>query len=199
VFSSHKTREMSWAGEFGDKYIDRNQELSNFQYGDTDRLTITKSFFDKIPRDASILEIGCNIGSIIRILESMGFTDVTGIDINEKAIKIISKAHPQYKFIHTSIENYEPHRTFDMVYTSGVLIHMTPEQLPRVVEKMERLSRKWIFGFEYYAEGREFKIMGYAVPCYQGDFASLFKGRCVRTERHTARWEHVYYLIKRVY
>ncbi len=181
---------MSWAGQFGNEYIERNRKLTNWKYNNTDRLEVTKSFFNDIPRDASILELGCNVGSIIRILDSMGFTDVTGIDMNEKAIKIISKAHPNYKFEHISIQEYNPHVQFDLVYTSGVLIHQNPNKyLRRIIKKMERLSNKWIFGFEYYAP--KFEKIDYPTPCYKGPFETLFHGTPERIEHHG---KHIYYL-----
>ena len=119
----------------------------------------------------------------------MGFTDVTGIDMNEKAIEIISKAHPQYKFEWSSIASYEPHRTFDLVYTSDVLIHQNPIFLPAIVERMEELSNKWIFGFEYYAP--KFEKLDYGVPLYKGPYQTLFHGKCERIEHHG---NHIYYL-----
>ncbi len=180
---------MSWAGQFGDQYIERNLELTNFKYKDTDRLNVTKSFFADIPRDASILELGCNVGSIIRILDSMGFTNVTGIDVNSKAIEIISKAHPHYKFINCSIEDYIPYVRHDLVYTSGVLIHQNPTDLPAITEKMERWSKKWIFGFEYYTP--KFERIDYGVPLYKGPYETLFHGKLERVEHHGG---HVYYL-----
>ena len=182
-----------WAGRFGDRYIQRNKQLSNFEYHNTDRLEVTQSFFNDIPRDASILELGCNIGNIIKILKNMGFTDVYGIDVNEKAIKLVRRANPQYKFEQSSIASYSPNRTFDLVYTSGVLIHQNPLFLPHIVEIMEELSSKWIFGFEYYAP--KFEKIDYPIPCYKGPYETLFHGRPERIEYHGG---HVYYLYNSV-
>ena len=184
---------MSWSGQFGNEYIERNRKLTNFQYNNTNRLEVTKSFFQDIPRDASILELGCNVGSIIRILDGMGFTNVTGIDVNQKAINIIARKHYNYKFECTSIEDYEPGRTFDLVYTSGVLIHQDPRLLDVIVQKMERLSSKWIFGFEYYAP--QFEKIDYPVPCYKGPYETLFHGKAERIEHHGS---HIYYLYNSV-
>ena len=148
-----------WSEGFGDKYIERNLSFHNVNYigskKHTNRLYITKSFFEPIPRDASILELGCNVGSIINILNDMGFTNVTGIDINKRAIEIISKRYPHYDFIHSSIESFQLRRKYDMVYTSGVLIHIHPDNIMPIIEKIKALSSKWIFGFEYYSEERK--------------------------------------------
>ena len=180
---------MSWSGQFGNEYIERNRKLTNFQYNNTDRLEVTKSFFADIPRDASILELGCNVGNIIRILDSMGFYDVTGIDVNKKAIEIISKAHPYYYFINTSIEDFKIGRFYDLVYTSGVLIHQNPATIGKIIQKMEVLSKKWIFGFEDYAP--KFEKIDYGMPYYKGPFETLFHGTPERIEHHG---NHIYYL-----
>ena len=80
----------------------------------------------------------------------MGFTNLVGIDVNKKAIDIISHELPNYHFIQSSIEDFEADRQFDLVFTSGVLIHIHPDNLPKVIEKIKSFSKKWIFGFEYY-------------------------------------------------
>ena len=119
----------------------------------------------------------------------MGFTEVYGLDVNPKAIEIIRKAHPNYIFKCESIEEFEPVGRFDLVYTSGVLIHQDPKDLPKIVKKMERLSNKWIFGFEDYAP--KFEKIDYGMPYYKGPFETLFHSTPLRIEHHG---NHIYYL-----
>jgi len=132
-----------WGGKFGDKYTKRNPKLSDFHYtnGKT-RLELTKDFLDKLPRDISILELGCNRGNATRIIHDMGFTNITGIDINVNAIIQIEKDFPEYIFIHSSIEDYPPTKKFDLVYTSGLLIHIHPNNIESTINKMKTLARK---------------------------------------------------------
>jgi len=119
-----------WSRDFGDRYTKRNPKLSDFHYIDgKTRLELTKDFLDKLPRDISILELGCNRGNATRIIHDMGFTNVTGIDINMSAIEIVSKKFPEYMFIHRSIEDFPIVQQFDLVLTSGVLIHIHPDNL----------------------------------------------------------------------
>jgi pseudaminic acid biosynthesis-associated methylase len=40
---------------------------------------------------------------------------------------------------------------FDLVFTSGVLIHISPADLPRALDEIHRCARTWIWGLEYYA------------------------------------------------
>jgi len=190
-------KQKTWGGEFGDKYTKRNKDLSNFEYKDGDRLSIVHSFFYDIPRDASILEIGCNSGNMVQILHDMGFTNITGIDINKSAIDTVSEKFPEYEFIHSSIELFQMRRTYDLVFTSGVLIHIHPDNLPKVIEKMKALSKKWIFGFEYHSLKEE--AINYSLGCWSRDYPNLFNLPIKRQEIHMRDKgypaAHVYYLL----
>ena len=189
----------SWHGVFGDRYTKRNPKLSDFHYTDgKTRLEITKDFLDKIPRDISILELGCNRGNATRILHDMGFTNLTGIDINANAIVQAEKEFPEYTFYHSSIEDYPPAKKFDLVYTSGVLIHIHPDNISRTINKMKTLARKWIFGFEYYSLEEE--SIRYSSGCWSRDYPNLFNLPIKRQEIHMRvkgyPSTHCYYLIE---
>ena len=199
-------QQMFWGGEEGDKYTKRNPQLTNFEYINGDRLKITQDIFNNIPRDSSILELGCNTGNIIRILHDMGFTDITGLDINKNAIKIISKEFPEYKFIHSSIEDYKPDAKFDMVYTSGFLIHIHPDNLKPIIDKIKSISRKYIFGFEYYSE--EFEDISYHKKvesdqlCWTGNYAKLINMKIKRMDIYKTKQggragTHCFYLLEK--
>ncbi len=198
VCSLNEQQEL-WNGKFGDRYTKRNPTLSDFHYvnGKT-RLEITKSFFQDIPRDATILEIGCSTGNVIQILHDMGFTDVYGIDINGKAIDIVRAKFPKFIFKRASIEDFAPIMKFDLVYTSGVLIHIHPNNIQMTINKMKTLARKWIFGFEYYSPKEE--VVRYSVGCWSRDYPNLFKLPIKRQETHTRvegyPSKHCYYLIE---
>jgi len=39
-----------------------------------------------IPRKAKVLDVGCGYGKKIKLLNSLGFSDITGVEINEKVL-----------------------------------------------------------------------------------------------------------------
>ncbi|WP_026089925.1 methyltransferase domain-containing protein [Candidatus Nitrosopumilus koreensis] len=83
----------------------------------------------------------------------MGFTKISGVEINSKAIDIARKTYPNVQFYNSSIEDLElPEKSFDLVFTSGVLMHINPEAVEEIIKKMLKLSKKYIFGFESYSE-----------------------------------------------
>lgn len=197
MFPTLNDQQAFWEGDLGNDYIYRNTELTNFQYTDGNRKSIVEDFFKDILRDTSILELGCNTGNMIRILKDMGFTDITGLDINEEAIDTISKEFPQYSFIHSSIESLQIQRKYDLVYTSGVLVHIHPDNLDRIIRKIKLLSRKYIFGLEYYNETLTEEPYHDTV-FWNGPYASMFGLEPKRIQIHKTKdekYRHIYYLL----
>lgn len=140
-------------GEFGSQYSERNlyspPDLDNLYqryYGIT-RTALNHRFLADIPRSASILEVGCNLGNQLILLHEMGFENLTGIEIQEEIVK---KAHFRAPWARVTegsalkIPFYDA--SFDMVFTSGLLIHIAPQDLPVAMHEIYRCARRWIWG-----------------------------------------------------
>ena len=101
-----------WENEFGISYIERNKTLSEInefykqQTGITQEEIFT-NFFSEINRKYKILEIGCNIGLKLSILQKMGFSNLFGLEVNKTAFEIVKKNNPDVSFINSSIEEFE--------------------------------------------------------------------------------------------
>jgi len=170
-----------WMSNFGTDYINRNKtiEVVNELYKKQTGITVEKifnKFFDEINSESTIIELGCNVGLNLSVLNKMGFKNLTGLEINETAFSIAKKNNPDINFIHSSIENFEFTETYDLVYTAGVLIHINPDTLPLIITKMGQLSKKYIFGFEYFSENLvEIKYRNNENTCWKQNFPLLFK------------------------
>jgi pseudaminic acid biosynthesis-associated methylase len=148
----------TWTGSFGREYTDRNRyvpaELDEFyrkMYG-TSRTELNTRFLQDVPRDARILEVGCNMGNQLLLLQEMGFTNLHGIEIQEYALDHARQRVPSANLVQGSALSI-PHadRDFDLVFTSGVLIHIAPADLPVALAEIYRCAKTWIWGHEYYA------------------------------------------------
>lgn len=135
-----------WAGQFGDEYIDRNR--------DEHLLASNINLFSKVLRNfpsfpSSILEIGANIGMNIMALKSLLPEAVfTGVEINEKAAEQLKLTGAEAICI--EIEKMDLAKTYDLVLSKGVLIHIAPENLDNVYERIYKHSARWILIAEYY-------------------------------------------------
>lgn len=81
--------------------------------------------------DASVLEIGCNVGRNLHFLYSAGFTNLTGIEISEEALRLLKATFPEMaqriRTYNAPAEDALPHMntdSFDLVFTMAVLEHI---------------------------------------------------------------------------
>lgn len=172
----------TWTGDFGREYTDRNSysaaELDEFyrrSYGTT-RTEVNKRFLDGIPRDARILEVGCNMGTQLVVLQEMGFTNLHGIEIQSYALLRARQRLPRAALTQASAFSipYED-GFFDLVFTSGVLIHIAPSDLPVALAEIHRCTTQWIWGFEYFApETTEVPYRGHKSLLWKTDYARLY-------------------------
>jgi len=153
------TTQMSqWRGQFGREYTQRNSltleqldALYRRNYG-LSRKELNQRFLAHVPRNARILEVGCNIGMQLSMLWDLGFHSLSGIEIQHDALKRAKFRVPEILLAEASaLEIPFADRSFDLVFTSGVLIHIAPDDLQRVMYEIYRCSKKFIWGFEYHS------------------------------------------------
>jgi len=140
-------QEAFWAGDFGTAYIERNR-------GDA-LLASNLDFFAKALRQArsigSCIEFGANIGMNLRALKLLHPAQQQfGIEINVEAARQLGEIIPPQNVFQESILEYRPGRTFDLVLIKGVLIHINPEALPVVYDKLHQATGKYLLVGEYY-------------------------------------------------
>ena len=148
-----------WEGEFGKEYTDRNtfthEELNNFyltNYG-ISKDALNKEFLENLDRNTKILEVGCNVGQQLNALQHMGFKNLSGLELQPYAVEKAKELTKNINILQGSgFEIPFKDGEFDLVYTHGVLIHIHPNDLPKIIGEMNRVSNKYLWGFEYYSE-----------------------------------------------
>jgi pseudaminic acid biosynthesis-associated methylase len=147
-----------WQGEFGRAYTDRNtlemaelDALWSRNYG-VSRSAINQIFLEGIPRSASFLEVGCNVGNQLLLLQAQGYSQLTGIELQSYALagarsRLKNVALQQGSALALPFED----EAFDVVFTSGVLIHIAPDDLPQAMSEIHRCARHYIWGAEYFS------------------------------------------------
>lgn len=156
-----ETQQMKfWNGDFGKEYTDRN-DVANVQEWDksyettwgVSRTSMNSDFIGHFSRDIKILEVGCNVGNQLLCLQAMGFHNLYGIELQNYAVE---KAKARTKNINiiqgSGFDIPFKDAYFDLVFTSGVLIHIAPVDLPKILSEVYRCAKQWIWGFEYFAE-----------------------------------------------
>ena len=165
--TDYKTeQEEFWAGDFGTEYISRNREDS--------LLASNLNFFSKtLARSRqvnSVIEFGANIGMNLKALKLLypGIS-MNAVEINSDAVSGLKETVPENNIHHTSILDFKADKEkWDLVLIKGVLIHINPDMLERVYEKLVNSSKKYLLIGEYYNPSP------IAIP-YRGHENKLFK------------------------
>lgn len=178
-----KTAQLStWTDTFGKEYTDRNtlspsalDALYRKQFGVT-RTQMNTAFLDRLDRSIRILEVGCNTGNQLLLLQKMGFTSLYGIEPQTYAVEAARKRLKGINVVQGSAFDL-PFKDgyFDLVYTSGVLIHISPKDIKKALKEIHRCSKKFVWGYEYYAEkytGVDYR--GHKDLMWKTDFAKLY-------------------------
>lgn len=164
-----------WSGEEGEQYLQRNYTKGR----DYHLRAPFFNLFDEIEnKDVSILEVGCNCGLNLGILHERGYKNLTGIDIGPAAVAEARKRHSNATIVEgTILELPFEDGQFDVVFSSGVLIHQNPEgPLFQAMDEMYRCSARYILGMEDYAE--QMTNVNYRNKtgfCWRGPYSSFWQ------------------------
>jgi pseudaminic acid biosynthesis-associated methylase len=171
-----------WSSEFGKEYTDRNPhtvEMMDEHYKKQFGLTRTElniMFLDNFDRSIKILEVGSNVGTQLQGLQMMGFKNLYGIELQPYAVEVSKQNTKNINLIQGSAFDI-PFKDsfFDLVYTSGVLIHINPDDVNIVIQEISRCTCKYIWGFEYYSDKySEIPYRGQKNLLWKTNFANLY-------------------------
>ena len=177
------TKQMEkWAGEFGKEYTDRNaltleemERLYQKNYGVT-RTEMNLEFIGDLRRSIRILEVGSNIGNQLLYLQNMGFQTLYGIELQEYAVEISKSRTKHINIIQGSAFDIPfKDNFFDLVFTSGLLIHIAPSDIEQVLREIHRCTKKYIWGFEYFADSyTQVEYRGHTELLWRTNFVKLY-------------------------
>ncbi|NND99382.1 MAG: pseudaminic acid biosynthesis-associated methylase [Pirellulaceae bacterium] len=161
-------QEQFWAGQFGNEYVDRNA---------AEQLLVSNTaLFAEILRRTesidSVIEFGANIGmnlhALRRLLPESKFH---AVEINSKAAEQLRKAE-FVNVIEDSILTFQPSAPCELAFIKGVLIHIDPERLGDVYDRLYAASSKYVCVVEYYNPTPvELNYRGHEGKLFKRDFA----------------------------
>jgi spore coat polysaccharide biosynthesis protein SpsF len=168
-------QEQFWAGEFGTAYIERNQ-------GDK-LLASNLDFFVKSLRQTrhltSCIEFGANIGMNLKALNLLyPGLQAHGIEINSEAASQLASTIPAVNVFNQSILDFKETRNWDLALIKGVLIHLNPDVLPSVYDKLVAATGRYLLVAEYYNPSPvTINYRGHTDRLFKRDFAGEIMDR----------------------
>ena len=171
----------TWQGQFGDDYTARN--APNVKARIALWKTILAAMNPWLGKPLSILEVGANTGQNLMALRKILPAPILhGIEPNPKALDALRAAGFSASSGTAQDTGYPPN-SFDIVFTSGVLIHIpdfpregfmgTP--LFQACKEIVRVSKRWIIAIEYFsAEPREITYQNRLGLLWTRDFGQYY-------------------------
>ena len=166
--SERTSQEQLWVGDFGNDYTARNRDPS--------LLDNSRELFHKIlsrtERVATAIEFGANIGNNLRALTDLRpAIELHSVEINATAAAEI-QAWGGATVEVASLLDFVPSRQWDLSFTKGVLIHLPPESLPGIYDKLVAASSRYVMVCEYYNPSPvEVSYRGHEQALFKRDFA----------------------------
>jgi len=174
-----------WSSEFGKDYTERSthslEEWNKFYsnlYG-VSKIKMNETSIGELSRDTKILEVGCNTGMQLVGLQDMGFNNLYGVEIQHYAVEKAKDFTKNINIIQGSgFDLPFKDQYFDLVCTNGVLIHISPDDLPKIMNEMYRCSSKYIWGWEYFEEElTSIKYRGNEGFLWKANYGQMFLDR----------------------
>lgn len=132
------------------------------------------------PYPGSALEVGCNLGRNLLVLKHY-IGELHGVEPNAEVIRSASNNPALSDVCFQEADGAGlPYgeNSIDLVFTSGVLIHVAPEQLGAVTDEIYRVTRHYIACIEYFShEPVEMPYHGRRGMLFKRDFGGYYLDR----------------------
>lgn len=110
-------------------------------------LQLFNLFCQKLPKNASVLDLGCGPGlPVTKELVNRGF-NVTAVDISDTMIDLAKKNVSNAKYVRISMTEIDFNEEFDGVISSYAMLCLDPENFRKTAEKISRSLKKVGFFF----------------------------------------------------
>lgn len=188
--SNFKTpQEEFWAGKFGDEYserVDGADILAAYTAMHANILRLTHGV-------SSILEFGANIGLNLNAYRRLlPKAELSAIELNPAAIKVLRSNTEITNIYHESILEFEADYQRDLVLIKTVLIHIHPDLICEVYDRLYRASKRYICIAEYYNPSPvTVEYRGHTERLFKRDFAGEMLDRF--TDLRLADYGFVYH------
>lgn len=146
-----------WGGHNGHDYAARNVPTAKQQLSRKRLWQDVRGALEEAPH--TVLEVGAGAGQNLAVWKQMDPLIKTGaVEPNDRTRKtlITNKLADVAKPGTANSIDFDTN-SFDLVFTSGVLIHIPPDDLEKSCEEIYRVSKKYIVSVEYFAAAPEEK------------------------------------------
>lgn len=182
--------------KFWKKTYSKDYMIKNENFDDDLGIDGWKKMLKNTTEINSLLECGCNIGRNIKFLNKvLPKSKKSIIEISKEAFRTVNERYDIDKsFNGCIVDSKFKSESFDLVFSSGVLIHIHPSDLLENMTKMFNYSRKYILIAEYFNRTPVMiEYQGEKDKLFKRDFGKMFiENFKVKLVDYGFLWGHIY-------
>lgn len=140
-----------WRSQAGNDYITRNSPTPAQLSG---RVKMWDEILDKMVAPYTVLEVGANVGVNLNVMKRIlpPCVHYYALEPNKKACEILQAEAIAHVIINGDASDINlKDGSIDLVFTSGVLIHIKPSNLLRACREIVRVSARYVVAAEYFS------------------------------------------------
>ena len=164
-----------WKSGFGDAYTERNRP-SEEVIAQT-AAALAGIWQHVTPPPATVLEVGANVGRNIRALQRITTARLHAVEPNPTArtelVEVLGAVHDATAEALPFADD-----SMDLVFTSGVLIHIPDDALGQALDELHRVAHRWVLSIEYFnPTPQTVDYQGHDGMLFKRDYGSLWLDR----------------------
>ncbi len=167
----------AWKGQFGDDYVVRGRATEEIVGVTARAFAEVLSHLEDSP-PASILEVGANVGINLRAISGLTDAELYAVEPNANAREQLAAdkvVPPERLFDAVATKLPLDDGAVDLAFTSGVLIHVPPEDLEAAYGEIHRVAARYILCIEYFSpKPVEIPYRGHEGMLFKRDFGGMW-------------------------
>ncbi len=187
---THNEQEKFWADTYEAEYQQRNSSFDQ-ELG----VECWEKMLSKTDSIRSFLECGSNIGRNLNFFDRFNpKAEKSIIELSDSAYNyVLKKYNLSQHFMGTILDSNLEKESFDLVFTTQVLIHIHPDNLLNNMSKMYEYSNKYILICEYFNRTPvSIEYRGEKDKLFKRDFGKLFlENFDVKLLDYGFHWGHI--------
>ncbi len=161
-----------WRGEVGRAYQERNPYEPRSAVPYFERVAAGRNI-------TSILEVGCNLGSKLGAwLTALPGVSISGVEPNAEAVAKAAAIPGVNKVVQGDAYKIPfGDESFDLVFTSGVLMHVPTERIDEAAKEIVRVAKRYVLAIEQRSVGEQEiqpKFRGIPHMWFSRDYTKLY-------------------------
>ena len=161
-----------WRGDFGNSYSQRNASADLLKSKEWMFRKALSPLFTASPQ--RIIEFGANIGlniDALRRIDAFSMCEYSAVEVNAAACEKLREKKVSTFEMSMLSEEREWGKGYDLSISCGLLIHVSPEDLPAAYDALYHASKRWILVAEYFSQTpREIVYRGETGKLWARDF-----------------------------